>query len=99
MPWSTIVCSSSYHVTLQLVEYLLDRGADVNATDDGGWTALMHAAEGGHLRVAEILVRNLILVRAGRNGTFGIFIFCDTQKICVPSSMFFWIHMEVVLCV
>lgn len=31
-------------------------GADVNATDEYGWTALMRAADGGYLGVVRYLV-------------------------------------------
>jgi hypothetical protein len=41
---------------VQLVETLLDRGADINATDQNGWTALMNAASAGRTDVVPILL-------------------------------------------
>jgi ankyrin repeat protein len=38
------------------VRLLLDRGAVLEATDDRGWTALMIAAERGHLAIVETLL-------------------------------------------
>ncbi|KAE8446566.1 hypothetical protein EG329_011898 [Mollisiaceae sp. DMI_Dod_QoI] len=43
---------------LPLVQYLIDRGADVNfpASDDGGLTALQGAAQGGYTEVVDYLI-------------------------------------------
>lgn len=38
------------------VEQLLNRGAEVNATGDGGWSALMLASYYGHTRIVEMLL-------------------------------------------
>ncbi len=38
------------------IQLLLDAGADVNATDDDGETALIAAARGGHTEAAQILL-------------------------------------------
>ena len=40
----------------QTVKVLLDRSAKVNRRDNRGWTALMIAAERGHLGVVRILL-------------------------------------------
>jgi ankyrin repeat protein len=41
-----------------MVEFLLDHGADVNAQDTTGGTALHSAADKGYLSVAEVLIRH-----------------------------------------
>jgi ankyrin repeat protein len=44
--------------TVDVVEYLLDEGADVDHADDDGFTALHFAAQVGRLDVAEVLFRS-----------------------------------------
>ena len=39
-----------------MVRLLLDRGADVNASAEGGWTPLMLACKGGNLQIAALLL-------------------------------------------
>ena len=39
-----------------VVGTLLAKGADVNGTTDGGWSALMVASQEGHMQIAELLV-------------------------------------------
>ncbi len=41
---------------LQLVKLLLAQGANVNATQTGGWTALHGAAQNGDLDIVEALI-------------------------------------------
>lgn len=41
---------------VDVVHFLLERGADVKAKDREGWTALMYAASEGHLEIAKLLV-------------------------------------------
>jgi ankyrin repeat protein len=41
---------------LAVVDFLLDRGADIEGTDDLGETAMMRAAEAGHARIVERLL-------------------------------------------
>ena len=43
---------------LELVVNSIKNGADVNATDSDGYTALMSAAFGGHPEVAKLLINN-----------------------------------------
>ncbi|KAL8825434.1 MAG: hypothetical protein Q9170_007792 [Blastenia crenularia] len=40
------------------LQVLLEEGADVNAKDVGGWTALILAAENGYVEAVEMLLRN-----------------------------------------
>lgn len=51
---------------LPLVQYLIDRGADINfpASDEGGLTALQGAAQGGHTDVVDYLIDTGADVRA-----------------------------------
>ncbi|KAK4220966.1 hypothetical protein QBC38DRAFT_550337 [Podospora fimiseda] len=41
---------------LAIAQLLVDRGADVNAQEKDGWTALMRASSNGHEAVAQLLV-------------------------------------------
>jgi len=41
----------------EVVELLLENGADVNAKNKDGMTALMYAAEKGYKEVVELLIR------------------------------------------
>ena len=43
---------------LDEVKTLIKNGADVNAKNEGGWTALMMASENGHNEVVKILIEN-----------------------------------------
>ena len=38
------------------VQNLLAQGADINATDEKGNTALIHAVQGGHSEIVEVLI-------------------------------------------
>jgi len=40
-----------------VVTMLLDRGANINATDHDGWTALIKATEAGYVELVELLVK------------------------------------------
>ena len=39
-----------------MVKILLEKGANVNAADNDGWTALMLASQGGHVDVVKALL-------------------------------------------
>ena len=43
---------------IDTVNQLLGQGAEVNARNDRGWTALMFAASNGHTEMAKILIEN-----------------------------------------
>lgn len=49
---------ASYYGKKEVVEYLLEQGADIKATDYRGNTALLNAAYNGHTNVVEILLKN-----------------------------------------
>ena len=42
----------------QIVEMLLKKGADINAQDDKGWTALSEASYKGRVQIVELLLKN-----------------------------------------
>ena len=42
--------------SLEMVDFLIDRGAEIDGTDDIGHTALMKAAEGGHVAIVSRLL-------------------------------------------
>ena len=44
----------------EIVEYLVEKGADVNAKDKEGWTPLHFAAQEGHTEIVEW--QNLLLI-------------------------------------
>jgi ankyrin repeat protein len=55
---------------LEVVRYLLDKGADVNAREDFGNTVLAEAAYNGHLAVVkELLLRGAEINAVGDGGT------------------------------
>ena len=45
-------------VALQMAQVLLDRGADVNVTQAGGWTPLHEAANHGNIDMVRLLIRH-----------------------------------------
>jgi ankyrin repeat protein len=51
----------------EVVELLIRNGAEVDAKNDGGETALMLASKSGHTETAEILIRNGADVNARDN--------------------------------
>lgn len=61
---STPLMEASQEGHLELVRFLLEYGANVNAVTQTNDTALTYACENGHTDVAELLiqVRNLYLV-------------------------------------
>jgi uncharacterized protein len=51
----TILMLAAQYGYMEVVQFLLDQGADANLTDHQGETALMKAYRAGHLQVAEML--------------------------------------------
>ena len=49
---------------LEVAEFLLDNGADVNAQDKGGLIPLHNASSYGHLDIAALLIRHNTYVNA-----------------------------------
>jgi len=55
--------------SLPIVLLLLEKGADVNLSNDIGWTALMYAANHGHLTIVDaLLVRGASIAAKGDGG-------------------------------
>jgi hypothetical protein len=52
---------------LEVVRWLLEKGADVNAAEENGWTALMVASDNGHLPVVKLLVEKGADVNKAKN--------------------------------
>ena len=42
---------------LDVLLFLIDRGANINTTDENGWTALHMASEEGHIKCMRLLIR------------------------------------------
>ena len=51
----------------EVIEALIDAGADVNAKGNDGWAALMSAASEGNAEVAEVLLKHGAGVNAKNN--------------------------------
>ncbi len=45
-----------------VVEVLLEAGADINATDNGGWTSLTGVSHNGHFSVITLLLEHKALI-------------------------------------
>jgi len=58
---------SSKQENVDMLNAILDCGANVNLIDSNGWTALHHAAEKGDLKAAEILLDNKANINAFSN--------------------------------
>ena len=67
------------HGNFEIVQMMVEAGADINIQDDDGSTALMCAAEQGHLDIIKFL-----LAQAD----------CDSTKQDVVSSSFFLNHLK-----
>lgn len=52
---------------LQMVEQLIEQGADINAKADNGWTALHYAAKRGYVEVVKYLIEQGADINAKNN--------------------------------
>lgn len=59
----TIFCTAGYN-NVEVAEFLLDHGADVNAQDKGGLIPLHNASSYGHLDIAALLIKFNTVVNA-----------------------------------
>lgn len=55
--WAPLLYAA-YNGHTAVVEYLLKRGADINAKTENGLTALFFAARFGHIEIIKVLLRN-----------------------------------------
>jgi len=61
---STPLHLASGYNNFEVAEYLIGRGADVNAQDKGGLIPLHNASSYGHVDIASLLIKNKALVNA-----------------------------------
>lgn len=54
----TLLINAAFYERKQIVEFLLKRGANVNAKDRNGFTALHAATQTGNLDIASVLLEN-----------------------------------------
>ncbi len=52
------VCIKESEICIEIAQYLLDNGANINAKTCNGWTALMYASSYGYLDMVKFLVKN-----------------------------------------
>ena len=64
--YKLILASQNGHK--DIVQWLLDAGADVNAKDTYSWTALMSASSNGHKDIVRLLLDAGVDVNAKSNG-------------------------------
>lgn len=57
MKIANAVCVKS-EICIEIAQYLLDKGANINAKTRNGWTALMYASDYGYLDMVKFLVKN-----------------------------------------
>ncbi|WP_265583129.1 ankyrin repeat domain-containing protein [Wolbachia endosymbiont of Diaphorina citri] len=66
----TALIWASRNGQLEIVQYLIEEGANVNAESPGNTTALIHAAVHGHLEVVQLLIANGADLNVKRKGQF-----------------------------
>ncbi|MGB6065389.1 MAG: ankyrin repeat domain-containing protein [Desulfomonilaceae bacterium] len=81
-----MVAVSAGHV--QIVELLLDKGAEIEETDTDGNTSLMKAARTGHLDVVQLLLRkNANANRTNSNGDTALILAAGEGHVDIASSL------------
>ena len=69
--WNALI-HASHENHLPIVQYLVKKGANIDAIDDKGWTALVHASIKNHLPIVEYLVEKNANIdlgdKYGKNG-------------------------------
>ncbi len=66
----TALIWASRNGQLEIVQYLIEEGANVNAESPGNTTALIHAAVHGHLEAVQLLIANGADLNVKRKGQF-----------------------------
>lgn len=64
---TTVLMEAAVRGNVEVMTMLLDKGADVNISDEDGWTALMGATVQGHLEPVKLLLEHGADVNA-KNG-------------------------------
>jgi len=81
---STALIGAAENDHTAVLEFLITKGADMNAVDAGGRTALMHACENGKIDSIETLIRygadESIKTKANK----------DARKLCQNDKVRFW---------
>ena len=67
---TTALIEASYRGYTEIVQILIDKGADVNAQGDYGYTALIAASAIGHTEIVQILIDKNAKVNEKNNGGY-----------------------------
>jgi hypothetical protein len=66
--WKTCLMTAAYNGHLAICRLLIDKGAQLEAKDSGGWTPLHYAAFRGHVEIVRLLCDRGADVEARDNG-------------------------------
>ncbi len=64
---------------IEIIEYLLDNGADINAKNNYGWTALIWASRNGHKDIVKLLLDNNADINVQHNNGFKALIWASVN--------------------